>query len=261
MRLLPKEMINISQGCGEKINSYLLLSGYGFPVLKSVYVPRSELELWGEEDENKVRVYLDNDHSMLRYLYRGACHNIKDGGAIVAISRNDIRSQVPEQADVWLLEPMVRTENRCCFNFSIDLDMQDLHIELLGEGFDISDLNKGVISPHEVIDIPFPLVNGYYGEWWKWANIRICTPMEYQDSVAIRKARLKKMGYEIALPKEFTPVSLELLERSRDHLCRIQPWILKNRPRFVNISCSVLRSNRFIFWDIQTPVGKYKAYL
>lgn len=180
---------------------------------------------------------------------------------IVPVSKSHIMAQVPDQADVWLLEPIEKTDNQSCFNMSINRDLENLHIEILGEGFDVSDLNKGAISPHEIMDMPFPFINGYYNEWWKWAKIHICSMEEYENSIRIRKSRLKQYGKEITFPERFTPIRLELLDKIRTYLQLIEPWIIETNLRFVNISCSILKSGRFIFWDIQTPEGKYIAYM
>ena len=107
--------------------------------------------------------------------------------------------------------------------------------------------------------MPFPLEDGAYGEWWKWAKIYICTEDEYRNSSIIREQRLKELGYSIKLRSKFIPLDLENLEKIRNYIRIIEPWLIESRHELLNISCSVLKSGRFVFWDIQTPDGKIKA--
>lgn len=261
MYLLPHEKINIHTNCAEKISSYLILSRDEVPVLKSIFLSREDLEEWDSLKKSKICEHLGSQYTMLRYLYRGSCSKVKNGGVIVKIDKENILSELPDDADAWLLEPFERYENRCCFNISINMIEGFLNIEVLGAGFDISDLNKGYISAHERISMPFPLENGMYGEWWKWSKIDICTDNEYSETVQIRNSRLKSFGYDVVLPLKFNPLDVAMIEKIRYYVEKIMPWLLNNRCQFVNMSCSVLKSGRLVFWDIQTPKGKMKAYL
>lgn len=261
MYLLPYEKINIDTNCAEKIISYLILSRYGVPVLKSVFLSKEDLEEWNSLKQSRICEHLRSEYTMLRYLYRDSCSNVKNGGAIVKVDKENILSELPDNADAWLLEPLERHENRCCFNISINRTEGVLDIEVLGAGFDIFDLNKGYVSAHERISMPFPLEEGLYGEWWKWLKIDICTDKEYADTVQIRNARLKSYGYDVVLPLTFKPLDVTMIEKIRCYVNKIKPWFMDNRYEFVNVSCSVLKSGRLVFWDIQTPEGKMKAYL
>lgn len=261
MKMLPEENVKLVRGCAEKVSSYLVLSDCGLPVLKSVLVLREDFGRWTEADDEKIKNYLHSEQTMLRYIYRIGCHNIKNGGSIVPIRRVCIEQEIPAHADVWLLEPVQRTDNQLCFNISINQDMGNIRLEILGRGFDISDLNKGIISAHEVVEMPFPLEEGAFGEWWKWIKLFVCTQKEYQDSLVIRKGRLETFGERTVFAEKFTPITMDVLEKIRHYIRLIEPWILSSGFRFINISCSVLNSGRFIFWDIQTPEGKMMAYL
>lgn len=261
MKLLPNEDIKLSVGCAEKINSYLVLAQCGLPVLKSVYVTQKDLEMWSKEDSEKIKNHLNNDVAMLRYIYSCSCHKVKNGGKIIPIEKSYIEIERPNLADVWLLEATERSENIYCGNISMNKVTGNLHIEILGKGFDVSDLNKGVISPHEILDMPFPLEDGEFGEWWKWAKIAICTNEEYDRSLKIRKKRLESFGCDIKLPEEYTPPDIGILERLREYIKSVAQWFIESKYDFINISCSILRNGRFVFWDIQTPGGKMRAYL
>lgn len=261
MKMLPEENIKLNRGCAEKISSYLILADCRLPILKSALVLREDFDGWTEEDSEKIKKHLCSEWTMLRYIYRIGCHKVKNGGSIIPIRKSCIEREMPDHADVWLLEPVKRTDNQFCFNISMNLDEENIRLEILGKGFDISDLNKGIISAQEVIEMPFPLEEGAFGEWWKWAKVSICTQKEYQDSLLIRKKRLETFGERAVFLESFTPITIDVLEKIRHYVRLIEPWIFNSGFRFVNISCSLLTTGRFIFWDIQTPEGKMMAYL
>lgn len=261
MNFLPEESIKLYSGCAEKINSYQLLWSNGLPVLKSVYLTKNRLDTLSLIDIEKISSHLNHNKTMIRFIYRNSCHNVKNGGAIVEIDKEALQNELPSDADLWLLEPVKRTENRYCFNASINRTLEVVHLEILGEGFDISDLNKGVISAHEIISMPYPLVEGVFGEWWKWADFKICSEKDYMISKEIRERRLNAFGCNIDIPNKFRPLDLSMLETIRGYLKNIEYLVKQTNYDFFNISCSVLNSGRFIFWDIQTPEGKSIAYL
>lgn len=112
MYLLPYEKINIHTNCAEKIISYLTLSRYEIPVLKSVFLSKEDLEEWDSLKQNRICEHLSSEYTMLRYLYRSSCSKVKNGGVIVKIDKENILSELPDNSDAWLLEPLERHENR-----------------------------------------------------------------------------------------------------------------------------------------------------
>lgn len=260
MKVLPNEDIKLVSECAEKIKSYLILANYNMPVLNSVYITRDEIDNWEKIDTGIIRKHLKSDWVMLRYIYQKACYMIKNGGTIVPLKKENIQAELPIDADAWLLEPIPRTENRYCYNLSLDKNTENMHMEILGSGFDISDLNKGIMSPHEILDMPFPFEEGNYGEWWKWIKIHICDCEEYQNSILIRKERLRIWGEEVEIPDKFIPMDRGMLEKIKGYINSLIIWFVGSAYTFINISCSILKNGRFVFWDIQTPEGKTISY-
>lgn len=265
MYILPEDNVSkrYIKGCVEKLHSYGFLLSAGLPVLKSVIITREELDQWEGSKEKKIRTYLGNDYGMIRYLYKRPCHAVKNGGKIILISMDNIMKEMETDADLWLLEPSKRENNSYCFNICLNRQLENLHIEILGRGFDISDINKGKLFPHEWIDIPYPIRFGTYGDWWKWAKFYFCSQNAYEESVRIRKERLDK--FKISSKGIFDicykPLPMEIL-------CQIFGWVqtieklgFNNNSDFYNLSCSCEENGRIIFWDIQTPKGKANAYI
>ncbi len=245
-------------GCYEKLKTYVLLKNAGLPVLNSVVITSDDLNIWN--DENKIKKILQSSTGMIRYLYTVPTHNVENGGEIISIDRDIIKSKFKANADLWILEACKREENLFCFNSFIDKTQQNLKIEVLGRGFDVSDLNKGRISPHEIITMDYPVEMGYYNEWWKYAKFEFCTSSEYSDSVCIRKNILQKYGVEMDFDEYFVPLHISYVEQILHWILVIEKANVLKKTDVFNMSCSVLKSGRFVFWDIQTIGGKLYAY-
>lgn len=263
MYLLPGGDYKIPvRGCGEKIRSYIALANLKLPILKSVVISNEEIQGLGQEEQEKIKVQLKSNRTMLRYIYKKSCHKVRNGGKIVDIYCDSLMKETEPEADMWLLEPSVRENNLYCCNVCLDKDRMNLHIEILGRGFDISDINKGKIRPHEIIDIPYPICYGVYGDWWKWAEFYFCTEKEYEESVHIRKERLKllRSDTDVIFDEMFHPADKGFIERIFRMIQQIESNGVWKRTEFYNLSCSFEVSGRVICWDIQTPGGKADAY-
>lgn len=263
MYLLPGGDYKIPvRGCGEKIRSYMALADLKLPILKSVVISSEEIYRLGQEELEKIKEQLKSDRTMLRYIYRRPCHKVRNGGKIIDISCDSLVEETESGADLWLLEPSIRENNLYCCNICLDKVQMNLHIEILGRGFDISDINKGKICPHEIIDIPYPIYYGAYGDWWKWARFCCCTQNEYKESIIIRKERLRgfQSNINIFFDEMFCPVDNEFMKKIFEMIQTIESNRIWERTQFYNLSCSFEASGRVICWDIQTPGGKTEAY-
>ena len=235
----------------------------GLPVLKSVILSNKELEKFEEKEIGLVKSFLKNNYCMIRYLYHSACYHVKNGGKIVEISKAAIQKEYENGTDFWLLEPVRREDNLFCCNVCLNRGIGNLHMEFLGCGFDISDINKGKIVPHERIDIPYPISYGANGEWWKWAHFWFCADSEYRKSIAIRKQRLQELQEDnnIIFSISFNPVSKDIIECIIGWIKKVEDGWEGEKPDFYNLSCSFQKDGKGICWDIQTPKGKMDAYI
>ena len=265
MILLPNNITNYQNfnlKCNEKIESYLQLAKLNIPILKSVIITNNEIENMTEEIENIIKSHLKCEKCMIRYIYINPCHSPRNGGKIVDIKKENISQEAIPEAHLWLLEECDRTNNLWCSNISINLNTNNIHIEILGEGFDISDINKGKIIPHEYIDLSYPIEYGEYKEWWKWASFSFCSQNEYINSIKIRKKRLNEFKVEcINFNKSYKPLDLGFIEIIISTIEKIYDFIENKNIDFCNLSCSYEKNKKFICWDIQTPKGKLRAYL
>lgn len=264
MYFLPDgDLSNYKNNCYEKVQSYQAMAHMGLPVLKSVIVLDREVHYMSKKDEDAITSYLDNDSCIIRYLYHDAKKNVKSGGKSIKISQDILWNEKEDGADYWILEPCRRENNILCCNACLNRKVGSLCLEFLGEGFDISDMNKGIMRSHERIVIPYPIRRGVYGEWWKWAKIEFCTEEEYKESIVIREKKLQKSGeqYKNIFPAIYKAVGLEVVEYIIEWIDRIEADWIGTPPDFYNLSCSFQKDGRKICWDIQTPKGKISAYL
>lgn len=264
MYFLPNTKLRgYKNACSEKILTYQLIAKIGLPVLNSIILSNYELEALNRETENNIKNYLHDNSGMIRYLYHDASRHVKNGGKIVQISRETLINEQEKGADLWILEPCPREDNIFCCNVCLNRAIGNLHMEFLGEGFDVSDMNKGIMRAHERMDIPYPIPNGIYGEWWKWARFEFCTEEEYSESLIIRKNKLKKNGSgdNLNFSSSFKAADMSTIECLFGWIEKIENSWLEEKPDFYNLSCSFQKNGRKICWDIQTPKGKMDAYL
>lgn len=262
MYILPEDSYEKFTSCSEKIISYLTLAKLDFPILKSVIIKNQEIRTITENEINKIKLYLNNNKCIIRYIYLFPQRKPKNGGKMIILSKENLLKEIETNADLWLLEPVARENNLYAFNIFFNLELQNIHIEILGQGFDVSDINKGKINPHEYIDIPYPICFGNYNEWWKWASFHFCTQKEYENSIVLRKERLKEFqaNYKIKFSSYYQPINLTLLEDIIHLILKIEYTSKMNNLNFFNLSCSYIKNKKIICWDIQTANGKYQAY-
>lgn len=242
----------------EKVETYLLLSRCRCPVFKSILLEQNECI-----DQNKInliREYLGSDECTIRYQYIIKNSSPVKGGNKYRIEIDTITTQQQEGALLWLMSPIDRTKN--LYGINIYKNIHCINIEIVGEGFDVSDLNRGQIIPHQSIYLEYPIRMGYNYEWWKFIKVSLMNELEYNKTLVTRFAKLKKFGLNVN-QKEFfklkyKPLSFDKLEELLMYFNQIDEK-LKNQKEFV-VSCSVNFDGTFVFWDIQTPQKKIMRY-
>lgn len=189
---------------------------------------------------------------------------------------------------VAILEPVNKYENLYGVNWLISIKDQYVIAEVVGPGFDISDINRGDTCPHEIIQ--------FYIED-KLIKFRICSrkiisqpqyllsvidrlkkigreivlrkggdPNSYSDTALIEAAKdyLQSTGWVMLLShsEKYTPIPTFLLKTYIDYLADL-PWLLENIAHYESffvIPSSIIKTGqtyRFIFWDIIFPTRKY----
>jgi hypothetical protein len=143
-----------------------------------------------------------------------------------------------------------------------DHGSQKIIYEIVGQGFDGTDLNKGEISPHQRIVINIPEERGYYCQVWHQARVSIVSQEEYEKSVTIRKEKLRSLSVpfsESDIPSSFISISLSTLETLDRLSCKLFGYF--NFKETVNISATITKDGRILFWDFQLPQSKTESYL
>jgi hypothetical protein len=240
-----------------KISSYLLLWRLGCPVLKSVLATeRSDLD-----DLELARRHLGSEQCALRFQYTRPRQAPARGGDLVPLRNDALAALWSDDRLLWLMEPADRLTNDFGINIAHFPRLGQIHIEIVGQYFDVSDINRGDLSPHQRIVLPDADHRGYDGEPWGRASVEIISPEEYGDSVELRREKLARMGIndrDLAFPPQYRPPPLSLLKRI-DRL--VKPVFAHYRDQEAVISCSVLGDQRLVFWDVSTPAQMIAAML
>ncbi len=201
------------------------------------------------------------------------------------IEAREVDARVPEILAmgriVSLLEPSDRHENLYGINLLLPNGKAEAILEIVGPGFDVSDINRGDVTPHERIrllcyaDRVLPAV----------LSRHLVTPEDYAISKRLRlekigrslttgaplspgdlagagEEHLRKIDRTLLLDQEaYAPLPESLLRRYVD-LVRDLPWRLGwgSQEREFVVSASVLPGGsepRMVFWDIVRPSTKY----
>lgn len=254
MLFLPQQAASVQPGW-EKIDTYLTLSKLGCPVLKSALI-RSDEHIT-EEMVCKLQNHFKTEEVTVRYQYvRPNIHPIQ-GGNRYQLSLETLASLQNADTYLWLMEPIDRLKNE--YGINIYFRPGQCCIEIVGYGFDVSDLNRGQVSPHQTITAELPVRMGAYNEWWKFLKYTFATQEEYARSIDRRMKKLSQMNYTVSRQfffPQYRPLPMEKLEELLEYISQISAYIKSDN---FCVSCSI-SDHHFIFWDIQTPAGKKRAY-
>lgn len=257
---LPDNLVLDEKQYANKIYTYLVLHKVGCPVLKSVLI-KTNKDCYGKKLQ-EIKEHLNSDKCTVRYQYIAPCMNPRMGGERVQITQCLFKEKSADGAFLWLLEPVDRISNL----YGINIWFHKLHgricLEIVGRGFDVSDINRGIISPHEQITLDFPRRKGYYNEWWKFASFSFVSEEQFGLDKQIRLMRLYNLGYKNIsnniFDKVYKPIPLCLLDSLLKYIDIIGSSEQIKEESFV-VSCTVDHKNSIIFWDIQ--ITKEKMFI
>lgn len=255
MIILPnKEYSNLNN---EKIMTYQFLANVGCPVFDSVLF--DENELITKEKLIKLKEYLKSEFCTIRYQYVKPSINPIRGGNKSRIDLKELQSKQVTGTQMWLLQPIDRTKNIYGINIYVNKNLETVIIESVGKGFDVSDLNRGDISPQESMVFNYPVKYGWQNEWWKYIKINFVNQEQFDQDKFIRMNKLRKFGLnpsEDIFDKNFIPMDYCLIEKLLYYLNLIDEiW---DKSDEYTISISMNANGKLVFWDIQTPLGKSK---
>lgn len=241
----------------EKVMTYQFLAQVGCPVFNSVLL--EENESITEEKITTIKCVLGSECCTVRYQYVKPCSNPVKGGNRVNLTVKDLISKMIDGTRMWLLQPIDRTKNIYGINVMVNRVSKIFAIECVGKGFDVSDLNRGNISPQENICFDYPIEYGVQNEWWKYVKISFVSSKQFQFDKMKRLQKLNAFGINSSLDifdAEYEPLPFDILEKLIHYAIRIdENWKISNE--YV-VSISMNMDGKLVFWDIQTPNGKMK---
>lgn len=241
----------------EKIATYQFLAKVGCPVFDSVLLDENE-NITAEKLEI-IKHVLMSDYCTVRYQYIKACSNPVKGGNKTALTISTLTNKMVDGTQMWLLQPIDRAKNIYGINVRINRTGKTLAIECVGKGFDVSDLNRGNISPQESIYFDYPIEFGWQNEWWKYAKISFVSSKQFQSDKQRRLMKLSGFGLNSSLEifdAEYKPLPFDVLEKLLGYIRAIdENWTISEE-YVVSISMNI--GGKLVFWDIQTPSGKMK---
>lgn len=241
----------------EKIATYQFLADIGCPVFKSVLFDEDE-SVTLEKIETMKKLFKSN-YCTIRYQYLKPTITPIRGGNKTEMTLENISSKKIVGTQMWLLEPIDRTTNLYGINIHINRERNLFVMECVGKGFDVSDLNRGDISPHESIEFEYPVECGWQNEWWKFLSVNIMSDNEFQRTKNVRLKKLLKLGYDVTekiFDEKYRALPYCIVEKLLKYVHEIdENW---NKSEDYVVSISITASGKIIFWDIQTPCGKAK---
>ncbi len=241
----------------EKITTYQFLSNVGCPVFDSVLF--DENERITKEKLIELKKILQSEYCTIRYQYTKPSINPIRGGNKSKVDLDELQRKQVEGTQMWLLQPIDRTKNIYGINMYVNKNLELLIIESVGKGFDVSDLNRGDISPQENISFNFPIEYGWQNEWWKYTKMNFVNQEQFNQDKLIRLNKLNKFeldSNENIFDKSFIPMDYSLIEKLLKYINSIDESWNKSDEYIVSISMNA--NGKLVFWDIQTPIGKSK---
>lgn len=227
-----------------KTTSIVNLRMLGLPVLKGVVITR-----WDDRVRQNVLTFA-NARGFSRLLIRtdktAETGQYMRGGYIIDLSELDKEVNMILGAGriVILLEPRSPYEDLYSLNALFTPQDENILLEVVGPGFDMSDLKRGDISAHEVIYVPRqrPIARKVLGA--KDVARTVVHPRVYRLSVRDRLAKIGHMVTSRGGKEYFAPFRNEDFEAvGRQYLESVgQTLLLQNEARYRPIPLSLLRT-------------------
>ena len=237
------QALDYFSGCYKTL-SIIYLRMLDLPVLKGVavvrwdeYVRQEVLGLFNTWGLSSVLVRTDKKAETGRYMR---------GGYVTGIGELDkeVNTILGAGRIVILLEPKSPYQDLYSLNAMFWPEEEDILLEVVGPGFDASDLNRGDITPHETIYLPRQKYPSKRVLSEKDIKRTVVKPKGYELSVRLRLAKIGRLlidrsnwlSYDLS-------TDVELESQGREHLQRIgQTLLLEYEERYRPIPISLLRT-------------------
>jgi hypothetical protein len=253
-----------------KLLSWLVLHVAGVPALPGLVIAR-----WDAATSRRIQRFaggFESGELLLRSDSPAETGRAPRGGYLLASSnlRQEVRRLLDEGRVVFLLEPASPFDDLYSLTLEPGADWTRWEIEVVGPGFDASDLKRGDVTPHEQIDT---------GLEDHRVVVRHRVVASTQVQRAVRDIRFVKVA--ASLRCEVADVEEELRQRGETmlvdfprypqlpdglvaaavaHAVRLRPELARRglADQGVSVSMSFIGvGGRPVFWDIVWPDSKY----
>jgi len=266
-----------------KILSILFLKKINYPVLSGIIVTK-----WSDISKSTIDTFCKL-HGFTSLLLRHDKNPEKPpyprGGYLVELEKieEETKKYLADNRLVFWLEPANYLHNVYSINCLFDREV--ITLEVVGPGFDASDLQRGDQTPHEVINMDIATgrvvrrqLNAKDTELYKKSvslrYLKIAANLERHKKIELLKNsndtmiiyQTKKYLLEHSFDlltrneKKYVPMPNEKLINLYSYLKNIVPClsnVTKVNFPFV-VSCGYIHSiHRLVFWDITWPARKY----
>jgi hypothetical protein len=254
-----------------KILSWLVLHSAGLPTLPGVIVSRWDLGVArGIEDFAST---LGWDQLLVRSDAAAESGRSPRGGYLIAPEQveTEVRALLDQGRAVFLLEPASPFDDLYSMSMQPDVAWHEWRLEIVGAGFDASDLKRGDATPHEQIrgrlgargfdvlervvakDDVFQATRAIRVA--KAARLLHCSPDEVP-------AELSRLGETLLLDfQTYRPIPYEDVAAIVHHAARVRQVLVGRHldDRRITISASLLgQTGEPVFWDLVWPGSKYR---
>lgn len=268
----------------KKLQSYLVLYYLGLPVLKGFIITN-----WTKEtayELKKVFLRYGWENAMLRSDCSRNVSKKPPGGFLYSEKEipDLVRRVLQDDRTPFLLEPVSRFDDLYSGNVLFDSDSEVLLWEVVGPGFDLSDINRGEIEPHETfltykgenvqdwknlspLDVPNHTIipRNKYHRSWESRMIKIAKIAEnklnannkllnVKEPIKRAESFLQRTGHTLLLEakKGYVPLGYNNLCHVYSLLADL-PHKITNlgiaSPNKFSVAFGILISRGLIFWD------------
>lgn len=259
-----------------KLWSACLLQAASLPALRSIIVTEPFPML-----ESKLQQFLQHVHAneaLLRHDIVGETPNCPRGGFLIERERlvTALNFFFTQKRIVAVYEPADPLRNG--YNLSILFqNRHDVIVEIVGPGFDASDLQRGDLSPHEAFSLSIA-TDGQIDDMQRTHSV---SPMEYNNSVRLRRAKIQRK-FE-ASPADLSSRADRIKVDPSASIPTIPTYKLIPPPLVIDTILAILssgvigrflsatgvgyplnfstsfinRGDRQVYWDIVSPFLKY----
>jgi hypothetical protein len=253
-----------------KLMSWILLHAGAIPALPGVVV--TEWDAQAAEVVGRFAGQWPSRCVLLRSDARSESGLSPRGGFLVEqpSAEQEARDLLDAGRVVFFLEPASPFDDLYSVNLAPDADWRHWWLEVVGPGFDASDLKRGDVTPNETVRVtvapgqswidsreianPAALHSAREIRFRKVARMLGCAPPEVEQTLRLR-------GETLLLDEpSYVPLPATMIDAALDAASRLRPVLTSFglSDQRVMLSLSFLTSQaRLVFWDVVWPDVKY----